>query len=114
MPDLRPGVCWTSSGWCRVAEHYARNLCYGDQRRLEMARALALSPRVLLLDEPTAGMNPAESGGVRRVRSGARGAEAFSVLLIEHDMKVVMRSVRSGDRAGSGGEDRGGITRGGH
>ena len=73
------------------AEEYARNLSYGDQRRLEVARALALQPRVLLLDEPTAGMNPQESARfvdfVYRVREEMNTA----VLLIEHDMSVVMR-----------------------
>jgi branched-chain amino acid transport system ATP-binding protein len=73
------------------AEEYARNLSYGDQRRLEVARALALQPRVLLLDEPTAGMNPQESARfvdfVYRVREEMHTA----VLLIEHDMSVVMR-----------------------
>jgi branched-chain amino acid transport system ATP-binding protein len=75
----------------KVAEDYARNLSYGDQRRLEMARALALHPQVLLLDEPTAGMNPQESGQfvdfVRRIRD----EKQIAILLIEHDMSVVMR-----------------------
>jgi len=75
----------------KTADDYARNLSYGDQRRLEVARALALRPKVLLLDEPTAGMNPNESAQfvdfVRRVRTD-RGV---SVLLIEHDMSVVMQ-----------------------
>ena len=70
---------------------YARNLSYGDQRRLEVARALALNPKVLLLDEPTAGMNPTEKAQfidfVRRVRS----EQNVSILLIEHDMGVVMQ-----------------------
>ncbi len=74
------------------AEEYARNLSYGDQRRLEVARALALRPKVLLLDEPTAGMNPQESAVfvdfVRRVRD----EQGVSILLIEHDMSVVMRA----------------------
>ncbi len=71
-------------------EEFAKNLPYGDQRRLEVARALALRPRLLLLDEPTAGMNPQESAEftsfVRRVRTD----KDLTVLLIEHDMKVVM------------------------
>ncbi|MER3410038.1 MAG: ABC transporter ATP-binding protein [Thermoleophilia bacterium] len=69
---------------------YARNLPYGDQRRLEVARALATQPKLLLLDEPTAGMNPQETleftGFIRRVRDERK----LTVLLIEHDMKVVM------------------------
>ncbi len=68
----------------------ARNLPYGDQRRLEMARALATSPGVLLLDEPTAGMNPQESlsmvGLIRRVRDEL----GTTIVLIEHQMRVVM------------------------
>ena len=57
----------------KTADEYARNLSYGDQRRLEVARALALRPKVLLLDEPTAGMNPQESAALRRLRApGAR------------------------------------------
>ena len=74
----------------KTADDYARNLSYGDQRRLEVARALALRPKVLLLDEPTAGMNPQESAQfvefVRKVRTDYD----VSVLLIEHDMSVVM------------------------
>jgi len=68
----------------------ARNLAYGDQRRLEVARALATEPRLLLLDEPTAGMNPQESLDFMRFVQGLREARGLTVLLIEHDMKVVM------------------------
>ena len=74
-----------------TTHEYARNLSYGDQRRLEVARALALRPKVLLLDEPTAGMNPNESAAfvefVRRLRTERK----VSILLIEHDMSVVMQ-----------------------
>ena len=70
---------------------YARNLSYGDQRRLEVARALALKPRVLLLDEPTAGMNPNESARFTEFVHRVRDEKKVSVLLIEHDMSVVMR-----------------------
>jgi ABC-type branched-subunit amino acid transport system ATPase component len=70
-------------------QQLARNLPYGDQRRLEIARALATRPRLLLLDEPAAGMNPSESaslmGLLRRIR-----ADGITVLLIEHHMNVVM------------------------
>jgi branched-chain amino acid transport system ATP-binding protein len=68
----------------------AMNLPYGDQRRLEIARALASQPQLLLLDEPTAGMNPQESEELRRLMDTLRGERGISVLLIEHDMKVVM------------------------
>lgn len=69
---------------------YARNLSYGDQRRLEVARALALKPKVLLLDEPTAGMNPQESQVFIDFVHRVRDEKEVSILLIEHDMSVVM------------------------
>ncbi len=75
----------------KVADEYARNLSYGDQRRLEVARALALRPKVLLLDEPTAGMNPQESARFVEFVHRVRDEKGLSVLLIEHDMSVVMR-----------------------
>ena len=65
------------------------DLPYGDQRRLEVARALATEPKLLLLDEPTAGMNPEETAAFTRFIRSARGSR-LTVLLIEHDMKVVM------------------------
>ena len=68
----------------------AKNLAYGDQRRLEIARALASSPRLLLLDEPTAGMNPNETAQLTRFIDGMRRELGVTILLIEHDMKVVM------------------------
>jgi branched-chain amino acid transport system ATP-binding protein len=68
----------------------AMNLPYGDQRRLEIARALASDPQLLLLDEPTAGMNPQESEELRKLMETLRSERGISVLLIEHDMKVVM------------------------
>ena len=76
-------------GLADKANELAKNLPYGDQRRLEIARALAAEPTLLLLDEPAAGMNPQESkalnGLVRKVRESG-----VTILLIEHDMKVVM------------------------
>ncbi len=75
----------------RVRDEYARNLSYGDQRRLEVARALALRPRVLLLDAPTAGMNPQESARFVDFVHRVRDERQIAVLLIEHDMSVVMR-----------------------
>ncbi len=78
------------AGVGKWTHEFARNLSYGDQRRLEVARALALQPKVLLLDEPTAGMNPQESqvfiDFVRRLVK----ERDISIMLIEHDMKVVM------------------------
>jgi branched-chain amino acid transport system ATP-binding protein len=71
-------------------DELAMNLPYGDQRRLEIARALGSEPRLLLLDEPTAGMNPQESEELRRLMEKLRTERDISVLLIEHDMKVVM------------------------
>ena len=68
----------------------ANNLPYGDQRRLEIARAIALKPRLLLLDEPTAGMNPSETDGMIALIQRLRDEQDISILLIEHDMKVVM------------------------
>jgi branched-chain amino acid transport system ATP-binding protein len=75
----------------KTADEYARNLSYGDQRRLEVARALALKPQVLLLDEPTAGMNPQESARFIEFVYRVRDEMKLSVLLIEHDMAVVMQ-----------------------
>ena len=71
-------------------EEFAKNLPYGDQRRLEVARALALRPKLLLLDEPTAGMNPQESAAFTAFVHRVRDERGITVLLIEHDMKVVM------------------------
>lgn len=68
----------------------ARNLPYGDQRRLELARALASRPRLLLLDEPTAGMNPQESGAMVSLIRRIRHEFDTTIILIEHQMRVVM------------------------
>jgi branched-chain amino acid transport system ATP-binding protein len=68
----------------------AKNLPYGDQRRLEIARALASKPKLLLLDEPTAGMNPRETAETTRFIRRLRDELGVAVLLIEHDMRVVM------------------------
>ncbi len=72
------------------AQELAKNLSYGDQRRLEIARALASDPKILLLDEPTAGMNPNETADLTRFIHRIRDELDLSILLIEHDMKVVM------------------------
>lgn len=68
----------------------AKNLSYGDQRRLEVARALASEPKLLLLDEPTAGMNPRETAAMTEFIDRMRHELTMTILLIEHDMKVVM------------------------
>src|SRR4249919_1778637 len=72
------------------AETWARNLPYGDQRRLEIARALATRPKLLLLDEPTAGMNSSETRQMTDFIRRLRAELGLTVLLIEHDMRVVM------------------------
>jgi branched-chain amino acid transport system ATP-binding protein len=74
----------------RVHDELAINLAYGDQRRVEIARALASQPRLLLLDEPTAGMNPQESDRLTDFMRQLREERNVTILLIEHDMKVVM------------------------
>jgi branched-chain amino acid transport system ATP-binding protein len=71
-------------------DELAMNLPYGDQRRLEIARALASDPKLLLLDEPTAGMNAKESEELRVLMERLRTEQDVSILLIEHDMKVIM------------------------
>lgn len=68
----------------------ARNLPYGAQRRLEIARALATEPFILLLDEPAAGMNPQETSELEELIVSIKEKHKISVLLIEHDMKMVM------------------------
>ncbi len=68
----------------------AKNLAYGDQRRLEIARALATEPKLLLLDEPTAGMNPGETTGMMSFIRKLRDELHLTILLIEHQMKLVM------------------------
>ncbi len=77
-------------GLADFADVLATNLAYGSQRRLEIARALASNPRLLLLDEPTAGMNPQETEDTMRFIRRLRDERDLTVLLIEHDMRVVM------------------------
>jgi branched-chain amino acid transport system ATP-binding protein len=74
----------------RDYDRLATQLAYGDQRRVEIARALASSPKLLLLDEPTAGMNPQESAVLTDFMRALRDDLKLTILLIEHDMKVVM------------------------
>ncbi|MGB2874002.1 MAG: ABC transporter ATP-binding protein [Gaiellaceae bacterium] len=73
-----------------VDDELAESLSYGDQRRLEVARALATEPKLLLLDEPTAGMNPQETVAFMEFVAKLREQRTLAILLIEHDMKVVM------------------------
>jgi branched-chain amino acid transport system ATP-binding protein len=74
----------------RKGDLLAKNLPYGDQRRLEIARALASKPKLLLLDEPTAGMNPNETEDMTKFIRRLRDELGITILLIEHDMRVVM------------------------
>ena len=73
------------------AEKYAVALSYGDQRRLEIVRALALQPKLLLLDEPTAGMNPGESMKVLHLIRRIRDLYDLTIIIVEHNMPVVMQ-----------------------
>jgi len=77
-------------GMAERARERASNLSYGEQRRVEIARALASSPRVMLLDEPTAGMNPGEVAAIAELIRGVSRA-GHSVLLVEHNVKLVMK-----------------------
>lgn len=76
-------------GLLALGNELAKNLSYGNQRRLEIARALAAEPKLLLLDEPTAGMNPTESEALMHLIRAIR-AQGVTILLIEHQMRVVM------------------------
>ena len=82
-------------GIAPLADRFAETLSYGDQRRVEIARALAARPRYLLLDEPAAGMNDAESdelaGSIERIR----GDHGCGVLVVEHDLRLIMRVCES-------------------
>jgi branched-chain amino acid transport system ATP-binding protein len=77
-------------GLTKFVNEFAKNLPYGAQRRLEIARALATEPFILLLDEPAAGMNPLETRELDELIVRLRDTEGISILLIEHDMKLVM------------------------
>jgi branched-chain amino acid transport system ATP-binding protein len=72
------------------ADQLAANLAYGDQRRLEIARALALKPRILLLDEPAAGMNPSEKGVLTDLIRQIRNDFKLTIIIIEHHVPLVM------------------------
>jgi branched-chain amino acid transport system ATP-binding protein len=76
-------------GIAEHADNMANHLSYGDQRRLEIARALATEPKLLALDEPAAGMNATETAGLKKLLQTIRG-DGVTILLIEHDVKLVM------------------------
>jgi branched-chain amino acid transport system permease protein len=78
-------------GLAHRAEDLAGAFAYGDRRRLEIARALALEPKFLLLDEPAAGMNPAETEALIRVLETIRADHEIGLLVVEHDMRLIMR-----------------------
>ena len=94
--DAEAGAVARARGWLeRIgllerADWDAGNLAYGDQRRLEIARAMCTGPALLCLDEPAAGLNPRESGALNRLIQSIRDDDGVGVLLIEHDMSVVM------------------------
>ena len=86
----RPGACCVISACSGKGDMLASKLPYGDQRRLEIGRALANKPRLLLLDEPTAGMNPTETAQMTDFIRNLRDELGITILLIEHEMRVVM------------------------
>jgi branched-chain amino acid transport system ATP-binding protein len=88
--DARARSVLERMGLSHRAEEHARNLPYGEQRRLEIARALATDPKVLLLDEPAAGMNTREKQDLMVLIRKLRDDLGLGILLIEHDMKLVM------------------------
>lgn len=88
--EKRAEVLMEYVGLKNVGNELARNLPYGAQRRIEIARAIAANPTLLLLDEPTAGMNPNETADAIKLFRHIRDDKGITILLIEHDMRVVM------------------------
>ena len=88
-PPVRARALLAQFGLAKRADALAGELAYGDQRRLEIARALASEPRLLILDEPAAGMNPTESAALRETLRSLAG-EGITIILIEHDVRLVM------------------------
>ena len=88
--EKRAGELLRFSGLRGVDDELAESLAYGDQRRLEVTRALATEPKLLLLDEPTAGMNPQETADFTAFVGRLRDERSLTILMIEHDMNVVM------------------------
>jgi ABC-type branched-subunit amino acid transport system ATPase component len=78
-------------GIAALAGNYAESLSYGDRRRVEIARALATSPRFLLLDEPAAGMNDVESAALGELLQAIRASRQCGILLVDHDLRLIMR-----------------------
>ena len=99
--------CSTRSASPTRPTSLAKNLPYGDQRRLEIARALATDPKILLLDEPAAGMNPQEKVELMELIRFIRDRFGVGILLIEHDMKLVMSDLRADHGARPRRDDRG-------
>ncbi|MFW6181630.1 MAG: ABC transporter ATP-binding protein [Spirochaetota bacterium] len=88
--EERAGQALEIMGIARYRDELARNLPYGDQRKVELARALATGPRLLLLDEPTAGLNPHETGLMMETIARIHREHRLTIFLVEHDMKVIM------------------------
>jgi branched-chain amino acid transport system ATP-binding protein len=88
--EVQAQGCLDLVGLGTQRDHIARSLPYGDQRKLEIARAIALSPKILLLDEPTAGMNPSESGEVLQLIRRLRDELKITIILIAHDIPMIM------------------------
>ena len=88
--DVRTDELLEIFGLTNVGDEYARSLPYGEQRKVEIIRALATSPKLLLLDEPAAGMNPTEKSELMSLIKMIKEKFGISILLIEHDMGVVM------------------------
>ena len=88
--EARANKLLAALGLSGRGDRLARHLPYGDQRRLEIARALSIEPQVLLLDEPAAGMNPVESHAMMDLIGRLRDEYGLTILLIEHQMRVVM------------------------
>ncbi len=90
MSSAKPAACWSMSGLRAWVTTWPSTFPYGAQRRLEIARALANQPKLLLLDEPTAGMNPQETDAMNLFIRQIRDDLKITIILIEHDMRVVM------------------------
>jgi branched-chain amino acid transport system ATP-binding protein len=88
--EMQAQECLELVGLTLQQDQLARSLPYGDQRKLEIARAIAIKPKILLLDEPTAGMNPSEAGEVLRLIRRLRDELKITIILVAHDIPMVM------------------------